>query len=46
MVAEIMDILGVSGPEYEFIVTIFGCFFVLYFGKQLFALFGMMIRWK
>lgn len=46
MVVELMDMLGVTGTHYEFIVTIFACFFVLYFGKQLFSLFGMMLRWK
>ena len=40
------DMLGISTSQYDFILIIFACWFFVYFAKQLFALFGVMLHWK
>lgn len=45
-VSTLKDFLGVSTSQYDLVIIIFALYFLLYFARSLFALFGVMLHGK
>lgn len=45
-VQTLKDFLGITNNQYDLFIIIFALWFLAYFAKSLFALFGVMLHWK